>query len=228
MVRKKGFGSEKLPKQANSETKVAKITALQAILVALITAIGSGVTVYLTTKAKYSQPQVEISRMPIQGQPVDFISKEELKVLLGQAKSQVQATGYILDAIDSRKLCTKVREGLTAEIVLVDPNGKAILQREEDAGTEGRTKAKLLTIIESYKANCGNLSERQFKLRLIDKYPALAVFVADGNLYAYPYPYKASGSDFPVLRFNNYAQNQLAKPFKAHLDSILDEANKGH
>jgi hypothetical protein len=213
--------------EANGNVSIAKITAVQAIIVALISSLGAFATGYL---AAFQKVENNLSVQPVVtnnliSQSVDLVSIEDLKKALGEAKFRIWATGYFLEPINTGLINNKITDSPTfaARIVLVNPFSSVLCQRENDEGND-RNYAKILTKIRGFHKDCNQFMGNKVELRLSNVYQTFTVFIVDADLYTYFYPYKGYGTNSPVLKFKDYSMNPRANFFSTHLDKIFNEA----
>lgn len=214
--------SKNEPRPKSENLQIAKITALQAIVVTFITVIGTGLVGYFIGKWQ------EIP-LPPSSSSVEFITEVDLKKLMAEAKSQIFASGYLLESINPDTLADKVRKSDTfkAQIVIVNPlsKKKIICQRDEDEHkTTSRTYADIVQKIQRFNEAREGLPEKSFQLRLSEVYPTMAVFIIDDDLCVYFYPYAGKGNQGPIIKFSKYTTNEPAKFFFKHFNSVFDDA----
>lgn len=210
------------PRPKSENLQIAKITAIQAIVVTFITVIGTGLIGYFI--AKWQEPPLQAPRPS-----VEFITEGDLKKLIDEANSKILASGYLLEGINPNTLADRVRKSdtFTAQIVIVNPLSKKriICQRDEDEHkTTPRTYADIIQKIQRFNEAREGLPEKSFQLRLSDVYPTMAVFIIDDDLCAYFYPYAGKGNQGPILKFSKYTTSEPAKFFFKHFNSVFDDA----
>jgi hypothetical protein len=218
----------------DKDISLAKITAFQAIAVALITAIATAVPVYFATRSARVPPPVE--------PPYSLITKSELSGLIQNAKFRIYASGFVLDPIDPKLIADKIKanKSFEAHIVLVKPSSKIVCQRYKDEtenDTPGKDEAEKKTPGYLYKKLELQVSrfvehrkeslEDKYQVKLSDAYPTMAVYVIDDDVCVYFYPYGAAGTYSPVLKFTNVGQkDERANFFRQHFDSVFKNATR--
>ncbi|HEX8138819.1 MAG TPA: hypothetical protein VF544_14725 [Pyrinomonadaceae bacterium] len=209
--------------EKDTNLRIAKITALQAIAVALITAIATAVPVYFAGK------QIGKAEPPVEQPtpPVDVITREELTGLIKNAQRRIWASGFALVPIDPKILVDKVKNNSSfdARIVLVHPSSKVVCQRDKDEienKTPGHEKLKwqVRSFVEYRKVAS---PKEQYKIKLSDIYPTMGVYILDNDVCVHFYPYGAFGSESPVIRFTNI-KDERENFFIKHFNSVFDKA----
>jgi hypothetical protein len=230
-------GKNKTKGSDESSIRIAKITAIQAVIVALITLVGVGITGFLAgrqrEKENPSVTSVAGGNNP-KGQLGILVSRKDLKDALAEAKTEILAVGIDVEAINAVLIKDRISQspGFTATIVMLDPLGKIICQRECDEVIDGninnRIHKKILLQIESFYDNCRFLlGTGTLKLKVVDVYPTISIYIIDDDLYTYSYPYHGLGTSSPILKFPHYSKNK-GEPsiafFTNHLAEILSKA----
>jgi hypothetical protein len=219
----------KNPTTRKSENvQIARISAVQAITVALIAAIATAIPVYFAGKLKGEEKAAVNSnslKVSPPNQSVRFITRAELSKLIEDAQNRVLATGFILDPIDPKLLADKIKENRNFEvkIVLVEPTSQIVCQRDAD-GVRDKTPSyeKLLSQIKRFNIYRKGLPEEKYWVKLSSHYPTMAVYIIDNDVYAHFYPYGVSGSDSPILRLDQKDKN--ADFFMRHFESIFRDS----
>jgi hypothetical protein len=157
--------------------------------------------------------------------------------LIENANSEVFAEGAVLDPFQVHTVVRSLikHNGLNAKLLLLDPEGKTVLQRSTDENPYAPhdNPARIREKIKAFQAaraepNSKDWKDR-FQLLVCDNYPTMAVLVIDNDLYAYFYSFRELGTDSPVLKFSNYKQaGPLADFFNGHLRRSADPNNGAH
>jgi hypothetical protein len=225
----------------SEKVQLAKISAVQAIIVALIAAIATAIPVYFAGRYQGKEsanvgptPSGVPSNQPAVGttvtpkdlspnQSARLITRADLIKLLGDAQIRVFAAGYVLEPIDPRVLAEKVSKNRKFEvkIMLVDPNNPVVCLRDKDGGSKTPGYKKLKDKIDTINRYRQGLPEERFRLKLSGRYPMMAVYIIDNDVFAHFYPYAVSGSDSPILRLDQNDKN--AEFFRNHFDSIFED-----
>lgn len=158
--------------------------------------------------------------------------------LIGSTQRQVLAEGIVLQGIEVDALVRSLRRSdhLTVKVVLLDPEGHVVKEREADEspGPAHDNRAWLIAKIKSFQAARtgpgSDLWKERFQLLVRDTYPTMAVIVVDDDLYAYFYPFRKRGTESPVFKFPHYRQlnDPLAGSFEGHLLTLLDPKEGAH
>jgi hypothetical protein len=165
-------------------------------------------------------------------QTVEVVTMTDLDKAIDEAKTSIEASGYVVakitpDLVNGKMLDSPI---FSANIVMVNPLGKAICLRQHDEDDQPRTYGEILSKTQNFIRKSKDALGKRLKLGFIDAYPTMTVIIVDSDLYAYFYPYKAMGRksklgpDSPVVKFIDYANNKQAEFFKNHLNNIIDKA----
>lgn len=203
--------------------QIARISAVQAIIVALIAAIATAIPVYFAGKQQGKGTAVIEPAPKPDSQSARLITKPDLIKLLDNAQNRVLAAGYILDPIDPRVLADKIRKNgnFEVKIALVDPNSKVVCQRDIEGGSKTPGYEKLKDKIKQINRYREGLPEERYRVKLSGRYPTMAVYIIDNDVYAHFYPYAASGSDSPILRLEQKDKN--AEVLMNHFRSVFED-----
>lgn len=210
----------------SEQVQIARISAVQAIIVALIAAVATAVPVYFAGKQQGKETAIIEPTPTPEGQPpnqsVRLINKPDLENSIEKAQRRVFATGYVLDPIDPKRLADKIKQkaDFQVKLVLVDPTSNVVCQRDTDEGSKTPGYEKLTEKIKRINRYREDLPEEAYKVKLSAHYPTMAVYIIDDDVYAYLYPYAASGSDSPVLWLSE--KDETAKFFINHFRSIFE------
>ena len=211
----------------SEKVQIAKISAVQAIVVALIAAIATAIPVYFAGKQQGKETVLAETTLkpevPPPNQPPQLITRPDLIKLLDNAQNRILASGYVLDPIDPRVLADKIRKNRNFEVklVLVDPESKVVCQRDAEGGSRTPGYKKLTDKIEKINTYREGLPEERYKVKLSDHYPMMAVYIIDNDVCAHFYPFMASGLDSPILKLDQKDKN--AEFFMNHFRSILED-----
>lgn len=160
--------------------------------------------------------------------PYEFVTRNDLEKSIKDAKTKIEAVGYVLKIIDPDFINNKMKgtPTFTAKIVMVDPLGskKVICQRQYDEDNKPRNYTQILERIKEFIQKSKNSLGDHLQLGLTDVYPTIAVIIIDDDLYTYFFPYHGLGTDSPVIKFRNYNQDERAKFFENHLRKIFESA----
>ncbi|MDQ1524244.1 MAG: hypothetical protein QOE47_2168 [Pyrinomonadaceae bacterium] len=142
------------------------------------------------------------------------------------AKSRVWASGVALRKLNPQLIAEKVKEGIPAQIVYVNPCGKTIVSRQNDENNQNaleNIKGNLRTF-NTYTKDFNEIQKSLLQVKLTEAYPTMVVIIIDDDLYAYFCPYGAVCSNSPVLVFKGYHENKsvsdAAKFFEDHFLAI--------
>lgn len=214
----------------SKEVEIAKISAMQAIIVALIAAIATAIPVYFAGRqqGKDSKDSAVVGSTPkpegsLPNQSARLITNEDLSKLIANAQIRVLAAGYALDPIDPQVLAKKITKNRDFEVklVLVDPYSKVVCQRDADGGSKTPGYKKLTENIDRINRYREGLSEERYMVKLSSRYPMMAVYIIDNHIYAHFYPFAASGATSPVLELDQGDKN--AEFFINHFRSIFED-----
>jgi hypothetical protein len=161
------------------------------------------------------------------GSPVEVVNLGDVEEALRNAKYKVEATGYVLSRLTPDYVIGKMHDmpKFTTNIVMVDPIPRNVIcQRQHDEDNKPRNYQQILLKLREFRQKGKSLVGERLKLGVIDAYPTMAVIIIDDDLYVYSYPYKALGTDSPVLKFSNYLKDDRAKFFETHLRNVFQNA----
>jgi hypothetical protein len=159
----------------------------------------------------------------------DLIAHHEINWAneLNGATKEVRAYGFgLVNIADVNRniLIQKIisEPSFAVSIILGKPDSAAAatrMQDEKDNHHATKDIAKiLLRLTEIAKSQLTSRKQAsRFKLLVSDKYPTNAVIIIDSKMYIFPYLFGLLGTDAPVLRIQNYAYDNRAKPFLQHL-----------
>lgn len=171
--------------------------------------------------------------------PFETTTRDGLQVALREAKRRVIATGYVLSNIDADFIKSRhdASSKFEATVVMTDPLGiggpnRAMCQRQRDEDgphTSYSNYGRVLNKLKEFHspAKTGNLIGGDLKIGLLDKYPTMAVFMVDDDLYVYFYPYQ-NANDSPVIKFENYSRTRDVRGdfFDEHLNKVTGYRNR--
>lgn len=211
----------------SEQVQIAKISAVQAIIVALIAAVATAIPVYFAGRQMGKGSTVVGPTPTPEGLPpnqsVRLINNEDLGKLMKNAQIRVWAAGYALDPINPQVLAEKIKENRDFEVklVLVDPNSKVVCQRDADGGSKTPGYEKLTENIDRINRYREGLPEERYKVKLSSRYPMMAVYIIDNHVYAHFFPFTASGATSPVLELAQGDKN--AEFFMNHFRAISED-----
>jgi hypothetical protein len=146
------------------------------------------------------------------------------------ARTRIWASGVALRKLNPQLIAGKVKEGVTAQVVYVNPCGDTITKRQADENNPNAStniKSNLKTF-ETYTKDFNQTQRNSLQVKLTDAYPTMVVVIIDDDLYAYFCPYGAVCSDSPVLVFKGYQEkkpkNVAAEFFEDHFMAISNRA----
>jgi hypothetical protein len=151
--------------------------------------------------------------------------------LIRNARSRIWASGVALKRLNPQLISERVKEGVNAQIVYVDPCGETISKRQDDEknpDAAGNIKSNLKTF-DTYTKDLNETQRSSLQVKLTDAYPTMIVVIIDNDLYAYFCPYGAVCSGSPVLVFKGYqetASHPAAKFFEDHFRAIFTKAKR--
>ena len=160
--------------------------------------------------------------------PAQLATQNDLRTALQDAKSTIRAAGFLVQAVDPDLIIDKTRAlpDFKAEILMVDPlNVSVVCKRQDDEGnhlTYGKSLLKLRIFHNNLKSLLGN----RLIVGVTDAYPTITVIMIDDDLYAYFYPFNKPGTDSPILKFTNYANDARAKFFVDHYNNLRATARQ--
>lgn len=235
--------------------QIAKIGALQAIIVALIAAIAAALPAYFAGKQQGRiTPVVEPSPTPSQEfQPeVTTYIEAGLEEKIKGAESRVLAIGTKLTPFERplvEHLLDKINSKTSFEVhlVLSNPNSDSLKQRIEDEQSrdlpEEQRKARAQTEISGVQVEIrrkfswlGDVMARLnpdkkdkglMTIKCSSAYPSIAVIVIDDDLYTYSYPHGENAAKSVVIAFRNYTHNPQTRHLAEFFERHLKSIVKG-
>lgn len=200
-----------------------KRTWLRELLVLIVGTVVGGVVVVLFDKALLRERQI-VANSP----PFEFVTRSDMEKSIKEAKTKIEAVGYVLKPIDPDFIDSKLRgsPNFSAKIVMIDPLGskRIICQRQYDEDNLPRNYTQILGKVREFIQKSKNSMGHSLQLGLSDVYPTMSVIIVDDDLYAYFFPYHDLGSHSPVIKFTKYNQDERAKFFDNHLRKIFEGA----
>lgn len=154
--------------------------------------------------------------------PAQLVNHDGLKTALMNAKHSIRATGFLVQAVDPDLVSEKFRSdtNFNAEVLMVDPlRVDVVCERQNDEGNP-LTYGKILLKLRIFHKNFKNLLGNRLKVAVTGTYPTMNVIMIDDDLYVYFYSYQKAGTDSPILKFANYANDEKAKFFVDHYNSL--------
>lgn len=200
-----GFSTSTVPK-----TRISWISMLGYVL-----AVGMGIGIFA-----YIYSHKENARLVVS--PAQLVTQADLRNALRDAKSTIRATGFLVQAIDPDLVSEKTARipNFNVELLMVDPlNSNVVCARQRDEDNY-LTYGKILLKVRIFHKNCKSLLGNKLHLGLTEAYPTMVVIMIDDDLYAYFYPYNKSGTDSPILKFTNYANDERARFFVDHYNKL--------
>jgi hypothetical protein len=156
----------------------------------------------------------------------DFVTVDELANALAQARTRVQAVGYVVTGISpdymSRKF--KLYPKFEATMIMTDPFADAICRREYDEDNQARNYQGIIMKLREFRQKTKPFIGERFRVGVSNVYPTMTVIIIDDDLYTYFYPFRGIGIESPVLKFANFNSDERAKFFQKHLDNVIKEA----
>jgi len=192
----------------------------------IITIVGGGAVAIFSYYYLRDQPAANQCPPP----SVELITDEKFADYLKDAKS-IKATGYVLHNITPDYIHGRIlnEPDFNAKLVMIDPLGKSICQREDDEGGQSNYNTLRSKIYDFWQKNSDQITARNPRLQVstIDVYPTMNVIIInDNDLYVHFYSYKDLGTKSPILRFSNYKSDTRAAFFENHLNNIFEDKTK--
>jgi hypothetical protein len=224
--------------------------------VAVITALGTGVTGYLVGK-KQENPLPKPP--PAQTKPYEIVKYDEIlwEPLIRGANKQVLAVGTFLRKFDEdrvKDLIKKIKNDETFKVTLVmmNPDSEDLikrieheqwkeLQRERIPQTDKEARLQKLKEetskvqdaireklrwINSLISDLNKEQKERMVVKCSDVYPTIGVNIIDNDLYAYSYPFGTKAEGSAVIIFREYEDNPEIKRLAAFFRKHLDDTVK--
>jgi hypothetical protein len=163
-------------------------------------------------------------------------SQEEISwdAAIKNARVRVWASGVALRKLNPELIAERVKDGVNARLVYVNPCGETVRRRQEDENNPnaaGNIQASLNTF-DTYTKDFNETQQRDLQVKLVDVYPTMIVVIIDDDLYAYFCPYGAVCTGSPVLVFKQYRTKKPMSPsakfFEDHFTRVSDKARLVH
>jgi hypothetical protein len=244
------------PSKKSEKVQLAKIGAMQAIIVALIGVATGAVPAYFAGKQQGERISVvEPTPTPSQEPTPEITTYNDarLEEKIKGAEKRVWAIGTKLTPFEPPLVLHLIDKINThppfeVQLVLSNPDSDSLRQRIEDEQSrdwpEEERKAKAQKEISEVQRDIrrkfswlGDLYTKvhdDYKKNMIVKcselYPSIAVIIIDNDLYTYSYPHGETAAKSVVIVFRNYERNSkiqhLAEFFQRHLKTVVKDASK--
>jgi hypothetical protein len=122
------------------------------------------------------------------------------------ARNRILALGIALSKLDPKLIAGKVKEGVTAQVIYLNPCHDTIRQRQNDENNQdavSRIKANLQAF-GTHTKDFNPALKSSLQVKLTDIYPTMVVVIIDDDLYAYFCPHNAECTTSPVLVFKDF------------------------
>jgi hypothetical protein len=159
-------------------------------------------------------------------------SQEEIPwdAAIKNARVRVWASGVALRKLNPQLIAEKVKDGVNARLIYLNPCGETVRRRQEDENNPnatGNIRAGLNTF-DTYTKDFNESQQRDLQVKLTDVYPTMIVVIIDDDLYAYFCPYGAVCTGSPVLVFRQYRKKKPISPsakfFEDHFSRVSAQA----
>ncbi len=136
------------------------------------------ITALITKYAVDQTTEVEHHRI------VETVTIGDVQQALGEAKENVEATGYVISKLTPDDVNDKMRDfpKFTTSIVMVNPFSPVICQRQHDEDNQPRNYQQILSKLREFRQKSPRLIGERLRVGVSDVYPTMTVIIIDDDL----------------------------------------------